>query len=82
MCIRDRVTQFRNVYSQDSRYKLYKNGEFFDMECDILETKPLKDENLDEDQKRIKTKLTTELAAFPSLPKFSFVRGKWLCKNL
>ena len=71
-----KVTQFRNVYSQDSRYKLYKNGEFFDMECDILETKPLKDENLDEDQKRIKAKLTTELAAFPSLPKFSFVRGK------
>ncbi|MAV78903.1 MAG: arylsulfatase A [Flavobacteriaceae bacterium] len=71
-----KVTQFRNVYSQDYRYKLYKNGEFYDMENDVLETKPLKDENLDEDQKTIKAKLTIELATFPSLPEFSFVRGQ------
>ena len=70
------VTQYRNVYSQNARYKLYKDGRFFDMEKDILETKPLEDKELSYDQKTIKTKLASELANFPSLPESSFVRGK------
>ena len=31
------VDRYRNIFSQDKRYKLYKNGEFFDMENDIYE---------------------------------------------
>ena len=69
------VTRFRNVFSQSNRYKLYKDGRFFDMKNDILETRPLEDKALNEDQKIIKAKLTSELANFPSLPETSFVRG-------
>ena len=69
------VTRFRNVFSQNTRYKLYKDGKFFDMENDILETRPLEDKDLNEDQKIIKAKLASELANFPSLPESSFVRG-------
>ena len=68
------VTQFRNVFSQNSRYKLYKDGKFYDMENDILEKSPLSDKELSEDQKIIKAKLADELARFPSLPETSFVR--------
>ena len=45
------------------------------MKNDILETRPLEDKALNEDQKIIKAKLTSELANFPSLPETSFVRG-------
>ena len=40
------VTRFRNVFSQSTRYKLYKDGKFFDMENDILETRPIEDKDL------------------------------------
>ena len=70
------VTQYRNVYSQDSRYKLYKDGKFFDMKNDVLETQPLQDKDLNESQISIKAKLKAELAKFPELPKSSYVRGK------
>ena len=46
------------------------------MENDVLETQPLNDEDLDEDQKVIKAKLASELATFPSLPESSYVRGQ------
>jgi arylsulfatase A len=68
------VSQFRNVYSQNSRYKLYKNGKFFDMENDILEKQSLNDDELSEEQKNIKVKLAAELVTFPSLPKTSLVK--------
>ena len=48
--------------SQNTRYKLYKDGKFFDMENDILESH-LEDKDLNEDQKIIKAKLS-ELAGF------------------
>ncbi len=70
------VSQFRNVFSQNSRYKLYKNGKFFDMEKDILEKQPLDENELSADQKIIKVKLAAELSSFPSLPKTSYVRGQ------
>lgn len=70
------VTQYRNVFSQSDRYKLYKDGRFFDMKNDILETQPLNDEDLNESQKIAKAKLASELVSFPSLPENSFVRGK------
>ena len=68
------VSQYRNLFSQDSRYKLYQDGSFFDMENDILEKEPLENDNLTEDQKAIKEILARELNKFPKLPEKSFVR--------
>ena len=48
--------------------KLYKNGEFFDMKNDILEENPLKEKDLDVNEKLIKEKLSKEVSKFPSLP--------------
>ncbi len=61
------VDRYRNIFSQDKRYKLYKNGEFFDMENDILEENPLKEKDLDVNEKLIKEKLSKEVSKFPSL---------------
>ena len=63
------TSKLRNVFSQNHRYKLYQNGEFFDMERDVLETNPLNDLHLSEKEKQIKIKLTSELEFMPSLPK-------------
>ena len=62
------VDRYRNIFSQDKRYKLYKNGEFFDMKNDILEENPLKEKDLDVNEKLIKEKLSKEVSKFPSLP--------------
>jgi arylsulfatase A len=70
------VNRYRNVYSQNDRYKLYKNGKFFDMKNDLLETQPLKDKDLTQGQKIIKAKLAAELAKFPSLPETSAIKAK------
>ena len=70
--LRSNVSKLRNVFTQNARYKLYKDGRFFDMENDILETSPLSDEELDKEQMVIKKKLAVELANFPELPKREF----------
>lgn len=62
------VDRYRNIFSQDKRYKLYKNGEFFDMKNDIFEENPLKEKDLDLNEKLIKEKLSKEVSKFPSLP--------------
>ena len=62
------VDRYRNIFSQDKRYKLYKNGEFFDMKNDIFEENPLKEKDLDLNEKIIKEKLSKEVSKFPSLP--------------
>ena len=66
------VSKQRNVFTQNARYKLYKDGRFFDMENDILEVNPLDDGELDAYQKEIKKRLAIELANFPELPKRDF----------
>ena len=63
------TSKFRNVFSQNERYKLYQNGKFFDMEKDVLETRPLNDKDLTENEKMIKNKLLSELKLMPLLPK-------------
>ena len=63
------ISRFRNVFSQTKRYKLYQNDKFFDMEKDVLETNPLNNEDLSENEKRIKAKLSSELQLIPQLPK-------------
>jgi arylsulfatase A len=62
-------SRYRNVFSQTERYKLYQNGEFFDMDKDVLETNPLNDVDLSESVQIIKDKLVSELEFFPQLPK-------------
>ncbi len=62
------VDRYRNIFSQDKRYKLYKNGKFFDMKNDIFEKNPLKEIDLDVNEKLIKEKLSKEVSKFPSLP--------------
>ena len=69
---RSNVSKLRNVFTQNPRYKLYKDGRFFYMKNDILETSPLSDEELDKEQMVIKKKLAVELAKFPELPKRNF----------
>ena len=49
-------------------YSLFRHG-IFDMEKDVLETNPLNNEDLSENEKRIKTKLSSELELIPQLPK-------------
>ena len=60
--------KYRNVFSQNKRYKLYKNGNFFDMEKDILERSPLLENELSKDQKLIKKMLASDLSNFPDVP--------------
>ena len=64
----DNVSKYRSVFTQDNRYKLYKDGRFYDIENDVLETSPLKEEDLTKGQKNIKNKLSENLSFFPELP--------------
>ena len=64
----DNVSKYRSVFTQDNRYKLYKDGRFFDLENDILEQSPLMENSLTKEQKDIKNKLFEELSLFPDLP--------------
>ena len=61
-------SQHRNVFTQNKQYKLYKNGDLFNVEKDILETNPIKNYELTENEILIKEKLSIELSKFPSLP--------------
>ncbi len=45
------------VFAGTQRYKLYQNGEFYDIEHDVLEQKPLKREKLNDHQLKIKSML-------------------------
>ena len=67
------ISKLRNVFTQNARYKLYKDGRFFDIENDVLETNPLIDEKLDNHQKEIRKKLSIELTNFPELPQRDFL---------
>ena len=64
----DNVSKYRSVFTQDNRYKLYKDGRFYNIENDVLETSPLKEEDLTKGQKNIKNKLSENLSFFPELP--------------
>ena len=62
------TSKLRNVFSQNQKYKLYQNGDFYNIEEDILETKPLNEKSLTSKEKIIKAKLAFELKKFPQLP--------------
>ena len=53
----DNVSKYRSVFTQDNRYKLYKDGRFFDLENDILEESPLMENSLTKEQKELLNKL-------------------------
>lgn len=63
-----RPSIFRGVFSQTDQYKLYKSGEFYDMQNDVLEKYPLNDTALNEKQLAIKSMLQKNLDEYPNLP--------------
>ena len=46
------------VFARNQRYKVYQNGDFFDVENDVLEMNPLSIEVLSDDQQKVKTMLS------------------------
>jgi arylsulfatase A len=53
----ENVNRYRNTFVQNMDYKLYLDGSFFHLEEDILEKKPLKQEELQASQREIFTQL-------------------------
>jgi len=49
------------VFARDQRYKLYANGEFYDISEDVLEKHPLDDSDLNNNTRQIKTTLQSAL---------------------
>ena len=69
----------RGVYAQTKKYKLYKNGKFYNYSNDLLERSPLKFNDLSKKQKDIYKKLLQSLDTIPSLPKYN--HNKWIEKK-
>ena len=70
----------RGVYAQTKKYKLYKNGKFYNYSNDLLERSPLKFNDLSKKQKDIYKKLLQSLDTIPSLPKYN--HNKWIEKKI
>ena len=70
----------RGVYAQTKKYKLYKNGKFYNYSNDLLERSPLKFNDLSKKQKDIYNKLLQSLDTIPSLPKYN--HNKWIEKKI
>ena len=49
------IPEYQVLQTQDERYKLYKDGRFFDLEKDVLELSPIEGNNLTKDQKTYQT---------------------------
>ena len=61
----------RGVYAQDKKYKLYKNGSFFDYLNDPYEREKINLEYLSHREKEIFNKLQKSLDTVPDLPKIN-----------
>ena len=61
----------RGVYAQDKKYKLYKNGSFFDYLNDPYEREKINLEYLSPREKEIVNKLQKSLDTVPDLPKIN-----------
>ena len=70
----------RGVYAQTKKYKLYKNGKFYNYSDDLLERSPLKFNDLSKKQTDIYKKLLQSLDTIPSLPKYN--HNKWIEKKI
>lgn len=60
------VNQYRNVYVQDQRFKLYQDGRMFDINIDLLEEKPLDGKKMEE-HGQIRKILQKELEKGPQM---------------
>lgn len=71
-------------FAQDQRFKLYDNGELFDLSADILESEPIGTETPGAAEAR--RKLTLALASFPEHGKLieqrSFAAAGWIIAGL
>jgi arylsulfatase A-like enzyme len=63
----NRVNQYRNQFIRTVDYKLYRDGKFFNLHNDILETNPLDLDSLSTDELGVKTDLEILLKNHPGL---------------
>lgn len=49
------------VFARNQRFKLYRNGTFYDIDNDVLEKKPLQDDDLNDETRQIKAMLQKAL---------------------
>lgn len=59
------VSQFRNQFVRSLDYKLYQNGNFFELKADRLEKNPLQTDSLQDNELIIRTTLENELKRHP-----------------
>ena len=64
-CPRPERTEPRQ-FVRDKRWKLYRDGQFFDVANDVLEQQPLADDALNVEARAAKQKLEKALASFPT----------------
>ena len=62
----------RAVYIQNKKYKLYKNGSFYNYQLDPEEKYPLSLKNLDESIINLHTEMDSILKKVPDLPEINF----------
>lgn len=55
------------AFARNQRYKLYESGKFYDVPNDRLEKKPLANNALDDDQKKVKAMLQKQLDEFADI---------------
>ena len=61
-----RVSQYRNQFIRTIDYKLYQDGNFYNLDLDILEKTPLPNDSLKKDQLQVKNNLKRELSIHPN----------------
>jgi arylsulfatase A len=61
----ERVNQYRNQFVMTTGYKLYQDGEFYNISRDVLELNPLDPDSLDENEIKIKADMEDELKRHP-----------------
>ena len=59
------VNRHRNQFVRTKRYKLYQDGEFYDLDKDVLELNPLQRDSLSKDEQLILQNLQKELSFHP-----------------
>ncbi|MCB0669131.1 MAG: hypothetical protein KDC80_25075, partial [Saprospiraceae bacterium] len=62
----DNVNRYRNIYNQNDRFKLYRDGRFFDLKQDPLEENPMK--SLTVDQLKMVQSLMSPMKDLPQIP--------------
>ena len=68
------------IYSQDKKYKLYKNGNFYNYSVDVYENHPLNIKTLSKTENKVYLLLKKSLDTIPDLP--SFNHNNWVERGL